>query len=158
MSSTSKNKPLSAETLRILSKLNIENLSFNSQFDLLFNDLSMLKASAVQGLLKLTNFRFLAWMVFLECIPMEKEKWKDSINKNRKFYEQIREDICCDPHKAKTTTATDQNGNSSKQNEKSFLEDYSDDHPLSQEKSSTWNRYFWHNELKNVIIQDVNRM
>ena len=150
ISNSSKSKQLTAETLRILSKIDIENLSFSSQFDLLFNDLLMLKASAVQGFLKLTNFRFLAWMIFLECIPMEKEKWIESIKKNRDFYEQIKEDICCDPHKAQ---------NSSKNNDnESFVEDHRSDHPLSQEKSSTWNRYFWHNELKSVIVQDVKRM
>jgi hypothetical protein len=147
---TGKNKQLTAETLRILSKINLENLSFNSQFDLLFNDLSMLKASAVQGLLKLTNFRFLAWMIFLECLPMEKDKWVESISKNREFFATIREEICCDPHKSKSYTKNETND--------SFLDDLSNDHPLSQEKSSTWNRYFWHKELKTVIVQDVNRM
>ena len=157
--STSNSKtPLTAETLRILSKLKIENLSFNSQFDLLFNDLSMLKASAVQGLLKITNFRFLAWMIFLECIPMAKEKWVESIHKNREFYEQIRGDICCDPHKRKPATNDEATDTASNMNDTSFLGDYGDDHPLSQEKASTWNRYYWHKELKNVIIQDVNRM
>jgi TBC1 domain family protein 5 len=149
--SSGMNKPLTAETLRILSKINIENLSSNSKFDLLFNDVSMLKASAVQGLLKTTNFRFLAWMIFLECIPMSKDKWAESIKKNRDFFNTIREEICCDPH---VVTATSSNANA----DTSFLDDLSSDHPLSQEKSSTWNRYFWHNELKSVIIQDVNRI
>jgi hypothetical protein len=150
ISSTSKNKQLTAETLRILSKINIENLSLTSQFDFLFNDVTMLKASAVQGLLKFTNFRFLAWMIFLECIPMEKEKWIESIKANRDFFARIREEICCDPHNAKPYKVNETND--------SFLDDPSNDHPLSQEKSSTWNRYFWHNELKTVIVQDVNRM
>lgn len=132
------NKPLTAETLKILSSISIENLSLNSQFDLLFNDLSMLKASAVQGLLGITNFRFLAWMIFLECLPIDKSKWIETINQNRKKYEDIRNELCCDPRK--------------------MCLNNKDDHPLSQNKSSVWNKYFWHNELKTVIIQDVNRM
>ena len=89
---------LSAESLKIFSAMNIENLAFNSKFDLLFNDLSMLKATAVQGLLGNTNFRFLSWMIFLECIPMEKSSWANSIQTNRTFYSQIKHDLECDPH------------------------------------------------------------
>lgn len=87
---------------------------FDSKFDLLFNDLSMLKATAVQGLLGDTNFRFLAWMIFLECIPMEKISWLDSINGNRSHFEKIKKELSCDP--------------------RSLNEDIKD-HPLSQEKS-----------------------
>lgn len=83
---------------------------------MLFNDLSMLKATAVQGLLGDTNFRFLAWMIFLECIPMEKVSWLESINENRLRFEKIKNDLSCDPHAS--------------------IEDTSGilDHPLSQEK------------------------
>lgn len=134
---------LTAETLRILSKININDLSLNSKFDLLFNDLGMLKASAVQGYLSETNFRFLAWMIFLECIPMEKNRWIAALNHNREVYRIIREDFTCDPHKSSN---------------KSLIQDGSIDHPLSKDENSIWYRYFSQNEVKAVIIQDVNRM
>ena len=116
-SRVSKPATLSAESLKIFSKINIDNLAFNSKFDLLFNDLSMLKATAVQGLLGNTNFRFLSWMIFLECIPMEKSSWTNSIQKNRTFYNQIKSDLACDPHCS------------------SAVLDEKFDHPLSQHKT-----------------------
>ncbi len=130
---------LTAETLRIFSSINIENLSFSSKFDLLFNDLSMLKATAVQGLLGDTNLRFLAWMIFLECVPMEKHLWLDVIGQNRLDYEATRKELACDPHS---------NGQSAQ----------AGDHPLSQDETSVWNRYFEQGRVKSVIIQDVNRI
>jgi hypothetical protein len=105
ISNANKNLSLTAETLKIFSSVNIENLEFNSKFDLLFNDLSMLKATAVQGLLGNTNFRFLAWMIFLECIPMEKTFWISSIQNNRLSYEKIKIDLTCEPRKQKNLSA-----------------------------------------------------
>ncbi len=133
---------LTAETLRIFSSINIENLSFTSKFDLLFNDLSMLKATAVQGLLGDTNFRFLSWMIFLECVPMEKNSWLDVIGQNRLDYERIKKELACDPQLVKNSSEWAVNF----------------DHPLSQDETSVWNNYFEQNRVKSVIIQDVNRI
>ncbi len=135
------NKRLSADTIRVLSDIEINKLSF----DLLFNDISTLKASAVLGLLGKTNFRCLAWMIFLECIPTDKTKWIDSINHNRNVFEKIKKEICCDPHDDGYIL------NKSK-------DDREFDHPLSQDDTSLWNKYFKNNELKSVINQDVVRM
>lgn len=134
------NVKLTSDTFKVLSKVNIDELSFKSKFELLFNDISMLKASAVQGTLAKTNFRFLAWMIFLDCLPMEKSKWIESLNQQRASYEKIKLEICCDPHQNMQT------------NELNF------EHPLSQHPNSTWNKYFTHNQMKTIIIQDVNRM
>lgn len=136
------NHNLTAETLRIFSSIDLDNLDFNSKFNLLFNDLSMMKATAVQGLLGNTNFRFLAWMIFLECIPMEKIEWIESVKQNRLHYENIRKEFSCDPHKVKDNF--DKNGIY--------------DHPLSQNEKSTWNKFFQQKSIKSVIIQDVNRI
>lgn len=134
------NVKLTSDTVKVLSKVNIDELSFKSKFELLFNDISMLKASAVQGILAKTNFRFLAWMIFLDCLPMEKSKWTEGLNQHRKTYEKIKLEICCDPH------------NLMQNNELNI------DHPLSQHQNSIWNKYFTHNQMKTVIIQDVIRM
>ncbi|RNA28356.1 TBC1 domain family member 5-like isoform X2 [Brachionus plicatilis] len=134
------NVKLTSDTFKVLSKVNIDELSFKSKFELLFNDISMLKASAVQGILAKTNFRFLAWMIFLDCLPMDKSKWTESLNQHRQTYDKIKKEICCDPHKKNQT------------NELNF------DHPLSQHQNSVWNRYFTHNQMKSVIIQDVIRI
>ena len=130
---------LTAETLRVFSSINVETLGtsplliliklkfsaknfglgFDSRFDLLFNDISMLKATAVQGLLGNTNFRFLAWKIFLECIPMDRNLWIASVKQNRLDYEKVKEEFSCDPRKAK------KNSNSSD----------NIDHPLSQDET-----------------------
>jgi hypothetical protein len=130
------NKRLSSETIRVLSDIEINKLSF----DLLFNDISTLKASAVLGLLGKTSFRCLAWMIFLECIPTDKTKWIDSINHNRNVFEKIKREICCDPH------------------DNNYKMDDNKDHPLCQDDTSVWNKYFKNNELKSVINQDVVRV
>ena len=114
-------------------------MSLSSQFDLLFNDISMLRASAVSGNLGSTSFRFLAWMIFLECIPMDKNKWIASINKNRKIYERIKQEFHCNPREESA-------------------EQKNVDHPLSSDDDSSWKKYFDHIELKSVIIQDVIRL
>lgn len=75
----------------------MENLGFNSKVDLLFNDLGMLKASAVQGCLADTNLRFLAWMIFLECIPIDKSKWIETVKLNRDKYSKLKSELYCDP-------------------------------------------------------------
>ena len=98
------------------------NKGFNSKVDLLFNDLSMLKATAVQGLLGNTNFRFLAWMIFLECIPMDKNLWLEAINENRSDYEKIKDNLSCNPHKSVDQTDSSDN--------QGFI-----DHPLSQDEN-----------------------
>lgn len=98
---------LTAETIRILSEINVDNLSFESKLDLLFNDLGMLKASAVQGCLADTNLRCLAWMIFLECIPIDKSKWVESIKLNRFKYEKLKNDYYCDPRNQQNACQSD---------------------------------------------------
>ena len=61
--------------------------------------MSMLRATAVQGLLGDTNFRFLAWMIFLECVPMDKQWWCVAIEENRHDYDRIKCGLSCDPQK-----------------------------------------------------------
>jgi hypothetical protein len=147
-SNSNKNQhvPLTAETLKILSEINIDNLNFNSKVDLLFNDLGMLKASAVQGCLDGTNLRFLAWMIFLECIPIDKQFWIEKIQDNRARYEKIKNNLYSDPR-------NNINNNSSSSSSSLLV-----DHPFSQDEQSNWNKYFNQKEMKTVIIQDVMRI
>jgi hypothetical protein len=125
---------LSVETMRILSSLNVEKLSLPQRFELLYNDASMLKAAAVQGALHNTKLRFLAWMIFLECVPMERAKWRNAIEQNRRVYERVKHELCCDPHHS---TKIDQNNqqNNDDDNEESHSSQTKADHPLSQSKT-----------------------
>lgn len=134
---TTNEEKLNAESLKILCSVNISSLDFKNSFELLFNDMAMLKSSAVQGLLSKSNLRVISWMIFLECIPFDKSKWTESLLSNRRMYENIRSDVCCDPRKQSDTTI---------------------DHPLSQQKESHWNKFFAQCHVKSIIMQDVIRM
>ena len=130
------NEALSAESLKILCSVNMKDLDFKSRFELLFNDISMLKYSAVHGLLKDSYLRVISWMIFLECIPFEKSEWIEKINLNRFLFEKYVTNIYIEPR-----------------SQFNYF-----DHPLSQEKESYWNKYFKQNEIKSLIYQDVIRM
>jgi hypothetical protein len=119
---------LSAETIRILSSLSVNTLSLPQRFDLLYNDASMLKAAAVQGALHKTNLRFLAWMIFLECVPMERARWCDAIAQNRRVYERVKRQLCCDPQRVECNGLDNNDNKSSSGTTRA-------DHPLSQSKT-----------------------
>lgn len=135
-SSLSARTKISAETLQILSSANLNNLDYNSRFELMFNDLAMLKSSAVQGILGKNCLRAMAWMVFLECLPFEKSQWADAIATSRRDFQQLREQIFQDPRQSQMP----------------------DDHPLSSETESAWNNFFRRRQLRELITQDVIRM
>ena len=123
-------EPLTAETFSILSRANIDSLSFNDKFELLFNDLSMLRASAIRGQLSNTNMRCLAWMIFLGCLPMRRSEWLKELQHKRHVYDRIKEEICCDPHAAPKKKVGDDNQDQQEVNEKDNAQP--SDHPLSQ--------------------------
>ena len=125
---------LTAETLRVLSTVDVESLTTDRQFELLFNDISMLKASAVQGSLATTNFRSLAWMIFLECLPMDKSEWLRVATDNRVAYDQMKAKLLCDPRR---------------------IQDPSD-HPLSQSNQVTLLiTYLFTTSIFNLSLQRV---
>lgn len=135
-SSSSARTKISAETLRVLSSANLNNLDFNTRFELIFNDLAMLKSSAVQGILGKNYLRALAWMVFLDCLPFDKSTWTESISTSRREFESVREQVFRDPRSSLVL----------------------EDHPFSSEAKSSWNNYFERIQLRELITQDVVRM
>jgi hypothetical protein len=68
------------------------------QFDLLFNDIHFLKNAAVNGSLENTNLRCITWMIFLECIPFDKNLWLSELIKHRNVYERIKHELFINPH------------------------------------------------------------
>lgn len=106
-------------------------------FNVLFSDLNGLKMAASLGQLENTNLRTMAWMVLMECLPIDTDKWPATIDQNRAVYTQLKKEICCDPHQSSSHVM---------------------DHPLSESIDSDWNKYFLHNEMKSIIYQDVIRM
>lgn len=135
-SSSSARTKISAETLRVLSSANLNNLDFNTRFELIFNDLAMLKSSAVQGILGKNYLRAVAWMVFLDCLPFDKSTWTESISRSRGEFESLRELVFRDPRSSLVL----------------------EDHPFSSETKSSWNNYFERIQLRELITQDVVRM
>ena len=145
--------------------MDIEKLTYETQFDFLFSDASTLRASAVQGVLALTSFRHLAWMIFLECVPHEKSEWLASVTANRRTFQSLRTDFHCDPHSAAASDKPTPVGVIMRTHHRVLATPETvavvakfDDHPLSNEPNSVWQRYFADKELKAVIHQDVIRM
>ncbi len=131
-------QPLKPGIIKTMLVKNDPTQIFSLNFEMLFGNLSSLKSAAIHGQLENTNMRFLAWMIFLECIPINRVEWIDAINRNRLDYERIKNEICLDPHLN--------------------LGNNCFDHPLSQDNSSVWNKFYENNDLKSVIFQDVIRM
>jgi hypothetical protein len=111
-------------------------------FDFLFNDLSVLKEAAVHGQLENTNLRTLSWMIFLGCLPANRSLWKECLLQNRMFYENM---------KADKRSYQDFRGISNNSIEQ-------ENHPLSFNPNSKWSKYFFVEERKKLIYQDVKRM
>lgn len=126
---------VNSDSIKILNSIDIANIAFKDRFELLFSDISMLKSSAANGLLKESKLRIISWMILLECIPFQKETWILTLSAKRRNFDEIQNlyNFC-----------------SSKANDK--------DHPLSKENFSIWNKHFKNLEIRELVMQDVIRM
>ncbi|XP_048577094.1 TBC1 domain family member 5 [Nematostella vectensis] len=102
--------------------------------------LSDLKAHALNGKLRLSKFRSVAWKLFLECLPEKQESWLSTSKQHREEYISFKSKCIIDPNKIKETS-----------NMETF-------HPLSQEEDSPWKKFFKDNELKAIILRDLERL
>jgi len=106
------------------------------------NIYELVKKKAFDGQLKTTNLRGLCWLLFFECLPKQNENraWRDAIQNGRKQYENLKDKHLVDPHKLGKEL------------------DPSINNPLSQVEDTPWARYFQNEELRKLIIQDVERI
>ncbi|KRY78885.1 TBC1 domain family member 5 [Trichinella pseudospiralis] len=100
---------------------------------------SEMKTFATQGNLRGNSFRSIYWRVFLECFPTNFKHWSAALEKSRKNYTSLHEEILGDPRSAQISG------------------DLQIDNPLSLHEKSTWRIYFSNQELLSKIRQDVTR-
>ncbi|MBL0928199.1 MAG: TBC domain-containing protein, partial [Phycisphaerales bacterium] len=86
---------------------------------------------------RLQNHRCIAWRYFLGCFKPNSsmDSWSDQIIEDRKTYHLLKQQIYSN-HQESTLDV---------------------DHPLSTETNSTWKSHFQNEELKKMIVLDVDR-
>ncbi|XP_066928288.1 TBC1 domain family member 5-like isoform X2 [Clytia hemisphaerica] len=113
-------------------------------WDKLFNNdnfLQKLQKSSLDGYLGASHFRSVCWRIFWECLSETPSKWKDEVKEKRDWYSGIRKKYVINPH----------------QEEQKEI-DLEKHHPLSLAEDSIWNKYFQDNELRTLILQDLDRL
>ncbi|XP_031560897.1 TBC1 domain family member 5-like isoform X2 [Actinia tenebrosa] len=121
-----------------------ERQSLEKEWNLLFsskNFLQELRDHALNGKLKLSKYRSVAWKLFLDCLPEDQGEWITKTKQLRHEYSILKQKSLIDPSK------------SNDDDESLHIL-----HPLSLEEESPWKQYFEDNELKAVINQDLDRL
>ncbi|XP_054722075.1 TBC1 domain family member 5-like [Uloborus diversus] len=101
--------------------------------------LEQLKSTGIKGSLRNSHFRSICWKVFLECLPDDRNLWRDVTESQRQRYDEMLDKFHTNPWT--TEEYLDVNVNN----------------PLSQSCQSPWNQYFQDSDLKITIEQDVVR-
>ncbi|KAI6232542.1 TBC1 domain family member 13 [Aphelenchoides besseyi] len=107
-------------------------------------DTSALRDACIFGIPE--QLRPLCWRLFLNYLPTSRTEWPTVLEKRRRDYFELVENLTADDFKVSNHDLTD-----SKSEE-------AGDHPLSDESQSEWNRYFKDNEILVQIDKDVRRM
>jgi len=118
--------------------------TLQEEWDTLFSChgyIDKLKRNAFSGNLGTKVFRSVCWRLFWDCLPEEKDKWCNEALRFREDYNKIRNKYVVDPY--------------DKSNEGDNTEIH---HPLSQAEDSVWHKYFQDNELRTMIMQDLDRL
>ncbi|KER23886.1 hypothetical protein T265_08347 [Opisthorchis viverrini] len=93
-----------------------------------------LRKHAVEGELRKCCFRSVCWRICLGLLPLDTELWHPTLQEQRKQFRKINACANDDP---RFTNALD--------------------HPLALEHSSRWKHFFRMREIRQLIVQDVDR-
>lgn len=104
--------------------------------------LQTFQKSALEGNLGTNRFRSVCWRIFWECLSDDPLNWTKDVKEKRSIYTEIRKKYVINPHQEHEQGNVD-------------LEKH---HPLSLAEDSIWNKYFQDNELRNLIVQDLDRL
>nr|CAH8831894.1 unnamed protein product [Trichobilharzia regenti] len=110
-----------------------------------YNLFSRLINHAINGQLRVCRFRSICWRIFLGILPSDVNNWSKQLKTDREYFAKLSYQINPDPHN--TTT----NNNNSNENH------FNNDHPLSSNTTSLWNKYFHGLQIKRCIAKDVDR-
>ncbi|XP_039252649.2 TBC1 domain family member 5-like isoform X1 [Styela clava] len=101
--------------------------------------LTRLRNFAFEGELRSCKFRSICWRIFLNCLPSDIEKWKNTIEISRQHYVDIKnKHVTIPSHEAEE-------------------KDLDVENPLSQNDQSSWMKFFRNSDLKKTIERDVKR-
>ncbi|XP_047137114.1 TBC1 domain family member 5 isoform X2 [Hydra vulgaris] len=116
--------------------------SLQEEWNQLFQDgfMTKIKAAALNGNLGTQHFRSICWRVFWKCLSENPAHWVNEVNEQRKIYTSIRNKYVINPYE---------------QEKELDLEKH---HPLSQSEDSIWHKYFQDNELRSLILIDLDRL
>ncbi|CAH8454158.1 unnamed protein product [Schistosoma turkestanicum] len=98
--------------------------------------LSRLINYAIDGQLRVSHFRSICWRIFLDILPNDINQWSKQLKKDREYFTMLNCQININPHT-------------------NYIK--SDDHPLSDSRTSLWNKYFYSLKVKRSIAKDVCR-
>ncbi|KAK3752394.1 hypothetical protein QZH41_008592, partial [Actinostola sp. cb2023] len=121
-----------------------EKQNLEKEWKLLFkseNYFYELSQHALEGKLKHSKFRSIAWKVLLDCLPEDQKEWTSITRQLRNEYELFKQKSLIDP------------SNSKEDDESLHIFN-----PLSLDENNPWKQYFKDNELKAVIKQDLDRL
>ena len=83
-----------------------------------------------------SHLRSLIWRIFLKCISEDSTKWLQEISAERQGYTQLHTKYLSVSHQSAKVD---------------------DEHPLASDHGSQWSQRFQDEELKKLIMQDVER-
>lgn len=98
-------------------------------------NLNHLRQIAIDGNLKVSKFRSVAWAILLKILKGNSNNWLLQRRKHRLTYQNVKQKYDSNPHKTEVV----------------------EDDPLSQSTQSAWNQHFCDKELCALIKQDVVR-
>ncbi|KAG5447254.1 TBC1 domain, member 5 [Clonorchis sinensis] len=93
-----------------------------------------LRKHAVEGELRKCCFRSVCWRICLGLLPLDTELWHSTLREQRDQFRKI--NACANDDPRFTNTL---------------------DHPLALERSSRWKHFFRMREIRQLIVQDVDR-
>lgn len=104
-------------------------------------DLKRIRELAFSGLPD-GSLRSLYWKILLNYLPLDRTKWKSSLEQNRALYKEWHRDLHIDPRQSEVQESP----------EKEEV-----DHPLNTDQRSNWNAFFKDNHIIHEIEKDVHR-
>eukprot|EP00117_Sycon_ciliatum_P025630 scpid57109/ scgid1213/ TBC1 domain family member 5 len=116
-------------------------LDWNSLFSQADCDIEVAQLG-LKGLLRGCPFRSVCWKLFLGILHEDRSMWCSEMKRHRKEYADIHARFLADPRRHGSGSDTP---------------DVTVNNPLSLDTESPWNKYFQDEELKAMIVRDVER-
>ncbi|CAK8674692.1 TBC1 domain family member 13-like [Clavelina lepadiformis] len=104
-------------------------------------DMNNLRKLCSTGIVETCGIRTICWRLLLNCLPKQRTKWPEALEKQRCEYQQFLNEMIIEPGLKRCNAAPGL-----------------DDHPLNPNPTSEWNSYFKDNDILLQIDKDVRRL